>query len=96
MSLVLTTLAPLVQSETLQRYFLDALNPKQLFRKEARREPFPFNLGQTHVFTREGLLDVDMTAMSPGADPVDANVSTEAWEVTASKYARSVSIDETT
>jgi hypothetical protein len=37
-----------------------------------------------------------MTAMSPGADPVDANVSTEAWEVTASKYARSVSIDETT
>jgi hypothetical protein len=34
--------------------------------------------------------------MTPGADPVDSNVSTEAWEVTASKYAKSVSIDETT
>lgn len=96
MSLVLTTLAPLVQSEALQRYFLDPLNPKQLFRKEARREPFPFALGQTHVFTREGTLDVDMTPLTPGADPVASNVSTEAWEVTASKYAKSVDIDETT
>ena len=80
----------LIQDRTLERVFHDALYPRLLFRSEAMPEEWPANLGERMVFTRAGLMDVDLNPLQPGADPSLGSYPFEQWEAEARQYGRSI------
>lgn len=80
----------IIQDRTLERVFHDALFPRLLFRAEAMPELWPANLGERMVFSRAGLMPVNVSALTPGQDPTPANFGYEQWEVEARQYGNSV------
>lgn len=94
MSIAQTGLAPaiinLLQDRTLERVFHDALYPRLLYRSEAMAEKWEANIGQRQVYTRTGLIDVDVTPLTPGSDPTPASYAIEQWEAEASQYGKSL------
>lgn len=94
MSIAQTGLAPqivnMLQDRTLERVFHDALYPRLLYRSEAMAEKWEANLGQRQVYTRTGLIPVDVTPLTPGSDPTPATYAIEQWEAEASQYGKSL------
>jgi len=80
----------LIQDRTLERVFHDALYPRLLYRSEAIAEEWAANLGERMVFTRAGLMDVDLTPLTPGMDPSLGSYEMEQWECQANQYGKSI------
>lgn len=80
----------ILQDNTLQRVFKDALFPELLFRKEAMAEVFAGQIGETLTRTRTGLLAVNLVPLVPGTDPVQNTYGVEQWTVNPSQYANSL------
>lgn len=80
----------LIQDRTLERVFHDALFPRLLYRSEAMAEKWDANIGQRQVYTRTGLMDVDMTPLTPGSDPTPATYAIEQWEAEARQLGKSL------
>lgn len=78
--------AAIIQDRTLERVFHDALYPRLLYRSEAMAEVWPANLGERMVFTRSGLIPVNVNPLTPGQDPTAATYGFEQWEVEARQY----------
>lgn len=79
-------LVNLIQQNTLQRVFLEALFPRLLWRSEAPSESWDANVGETKIFTRAGTMPVNTDPLPPGQDPVPKNYGTEQFRITASQY----------
>lgn len=79
-----------VQGGILERAFHDALVPRQLFRSEAFRIPWPANVGDSMIFTSDGLMEVDCEPLRPGDEPEDGTYPIEQWEATLRPYAKSI------
>jgi hypothetical protein len=79
-------IAALIQDNTLEREFNDALFPNLLYRMEARPETWPANIGETSIFTRTGLMGVDTTPLVPGSDPLPGTYPVEQWSATAAQH----------
>ena len=77
----------IIQDRTLERVFHDALFARQLYRAEFMPELWPANLGERQVFTRAGLMPVNLTALTPGSDPTPGDFPYEQWEAAASQFA---------
>ena len=84
------SIGSLIQERTLERVFHDALFPRLLYRSEARPEMWPANLGERMVFTRAGLIPVNVASLTPGTDPTPAEYETEQWEVEAAQYGNTI------
>lgn len=82
--------AALIQQNTLQRVFHDAAFPNLLFRMEATPELWPANIGERQLFTRTGLIPVDLDPLTPGQDPDPAGYDTERWAAVAKQYGRPI------
>lgn len=82
----LAFLDPIVQDNTLAKEFLEALYPQILFRSEAPRERWEARLGETRIFTRDGLLPPVVTPIAAGTDPTPKDPSFEQWSVLAAQY----------
>lgn len=82
----LAFLAPLIQDNTLRRHFHDSLYPELLFRMEATRERWQANIGDTLIETRDGLLPLALTPITPGEDPIPQSSAKEQWRTTACQY----------
>lgn len=80
----------LLQDRTLERVFHDSLVPRFIFRAAAMPEEWVANIGQRQVFTRAGLLPVDLQPLTPGQDPTPASYATEQWEVEATQYGKPI------
>src|SRR5574343_672770 len=76
----------MIQARTLERFFHDALYPKNLFRGEALPEEWPANLGENQTFSRTGLITPESAPLTPGVDPTPKTYSLEQWEVTAAQW----------
>lgn len=83
----------IVQDNTLQRVFHDALFPELLFRMEAFPERWEANLGERMIFTRASLLTPETVALEPGVDPSPENEDFEQWEVVAAQYGKSTDVN---
>jgi hypothetical protein len=83
-------IAAIIQDRTLVREFYDALFPNLLYRMEAKPESWPANIGDTQVFTRAGLIEVDTNPLTPGQDPTVGSYDVEQWTATADQYGKSV------
>lgn len=94
MSIVNLALSPnlvnLLQDRTLERQFHDALYPRLLYRSEAMPERWEANIGQRQIFTRKGLIDVDVRPITPGSDPSLGTYGTEQWEVEAAQFGKAM------
>ncbi len=77
----------IIQDRTLERVFHDALFARQLYRAEFMPELWAANLGERQVFTRAGLMPVNLSALVPGQDPTPGDFPYEQWEAAASQYA---------
>ena len=80
-------LSSLIQTNTLQRKFYDALFPALLYRADTTPEMWAANLGEKMVMTRTGLIPVALQPLIPGSDPVSQAYATEQWTVEANQYA---------
>jgi len=80
----------ILQDNTLQRSFKEALFPELMFRKEAMAEVFEGKTGETKIRTRTGLLAVNLVALVPGADPLASTYGVEQWSVNPSQHSGSV------
>ena len=83
-------LVNIIQDNTLQRMFHDALYPRLLFRSEAQPELWPANLGERMLMTRAGLISVDTTPLTPGTDPTPAGYAMEQWVAEAKQWGNSI------
>ena len=79
-------LISIIQDQTLERVFHDALFPRLLFRAEAVPELWMANLGETLVMTRTGLMEVDVRPLIPGQDPTPRAYTTEQWVARANQF----------
>ena len=90
MTISLQGLAPelssIIQDNTLERVFNDALFPRLLYRSEAMPEKWMANIGERMVFTRTGLLPVSTTPLQPGTDPTPKTYAIEQWAAEANQY----------
>jgi len=80
----------LVQENTLERAFHDALFPQLLFRGEATPQPWAAGIGDTQLFTAPGLMPVSMAPLRPGFDPVPQGYSSEQWYAQMQQYAGTI------
>jgi hypothetical protein len=80
-------IAALIQNNTLQRVFQEALFPRLLFRSTATPERWEANAGETKIFTRAGRIPVNVKPLIPGQDPTPKTYATEQFRVTANQYA---------
>lgn len=80
----------ILQDNTLQRVFQDALFPELFFRKEAQAEKFAGKIGETLTRTRTGLLAVNLVPLVPGNDPGVNTYGVEQWTVNPNQYGNSV------
>lgn len=83
-------IAAIIQDRTLVREFYDALFPNLLYRMEAMPELWPANIGDTQIFTRTGLMEVDTTPLTPGMDPSVGTYPVEQWAATAAQFGKSI------
>lgn len=95
MAITLADVTPMVQDRTFQRFFLQALTPKQLFRKEAVREKAPFRLGDKHVFKRRAPMRTRITPSTPGVDPIPVSPTVEAFTVEFYQWSDTMDVQET-
>lgn len=82
----LAHLAPLIQDNTLRRWFEDALYNELLFRMEATPETWDAETGDTYIATRGSLLPVQTIPLTAGQDPSVVSEAFEQWKVTACQY----------
>ena len=87
---ITTDLQSIIQDNTLERVFHDALFPRLLFRAEATPEFWPANIGERMIFTRAGNIPVTTTPLTAGVDPSPASYSFEQWAVEANQYGGSL------
>lgn len=80
----------IVQENSLERAFHDALFPKLMFRSEAEPDKFPGNIGDTVIMSAPGLMDADLQPLTPGQDPLPADYGKEQWEATVQQWAGSI------
>lgn len=80
----------IIQDNTLERVFHDALFPRLLYRAEAVPELWMANLGEVMLFTRTGLMNVSTTPLDPGKDPEPASFTTEQWRAEAAQHSNTV------
>lgn len=80
----------IVQENALERFFSDALFPKQLFRAEADSESWEANVGDNKTFTGKGLMQTKLRPLVPGQDPSPGNYNLEQWAATQNQYANSI------
>ena len=85
-----TGLISIIQDNTLERVFHDALFPRLLFRAEAVPELWAANLGEVMLMTRTGLMLVDTTPLVPGQDPQPRSFTTEQWRAQADQHGNSL------
>lgn len=83
-------IANLIQDNTLERVFHDALFPRLLYRAEAMPELWVANLGERQIFTRAGLIPVTTTALDPGKDPTPEDYEFEQWEAEARQFGKTI------
>lgn len=83
-------LVSIIQQNTLQRVFHDALFPRLLFRSEAVPEEWVANIGEVKIFTRTGLIPVTTTPLQPGSDPTPKTYATEQWRVQANQFGEAI------
>lgn len=80
----------MIQDRTLERVFHDALFPRLLYRSEAMAEKWAANLGERQVYTRTGLIPVDVQPLTPGSDPTPGTYSIEQWEAEARQHGKTL------
>lgn len=80
----------LVQENTLERAFHDALFPRLLFRGEATAELWAGQVGDSMTFTGAGLIKPKTKPLVPGADPVPSTWTSEQWSATLNLYADAI------
>lgn len=80
----------IVQDNSLERAFHDALFPKLMFRSEATPEKFPGQIGDTILMTAPGLIPPVKRPLQPGQDPAPSSYTKEQWESTIQKYAMTI------
>lgn len=85
-----TGLTNIIQQNTLQRQFQDALFPLIMFRAEAVPETWVTNLGERTIFTRTGLMPVNIVPLAPGTDPQPSGYGTEQWAAEARQFGGSI------
>lgn len=79
-------IAALIQQNTLQRTFLDAIYPKLLYRAEATPERWEANVGEVKIFTRAGKMPVNVKPLPVGQDPTPKSYATEQFKCEAAQY----------
>lgn len=79
-------LVNLIQQNTLQRVFLEALIPRTLWRSEAQAERWEANVGEVKIFTRAGTMPVNTDPLKPGEDPTPKSYGTEQFKIIADQY----------
>lgn len=80
----------IIQDNTLERIFHEALFPALLFRREARPERWQANIGDRMIFTRSGLMTPDARPIAPGSDPTPEAYPFEQWEAIANQYTKTI------
>ena len=80
----------ILQDNSLQKVFHDALFPSLLFRQEATAEVFEGQIGESKVRTRTGLLAVNLAPLAVGVDPGVTTYGVEQWSVNPNQYGNSV------
>ncbi len=89
----LESILPLIQTDFLNKEFLDALFPEQQWRGEAQREEWAAGIGDEQLRTRNGLIPPDPSPLPPGVDPDIATVPVEQWRVRADPYGKTLKTD---
>lgn len=79
-------LSNIIQERVLERRFQDALFSNLEWRRLGVPEQWAANEGETHAYTRTGLIPVDPKPRQPGQDPTPSSFGAEQWEVTANVY----------
>ncbi len=79
----------IMQNGLLIRSFEDALFPELLYAAAGESRPWTANLGDTVIFTRDGLLAPVPTAIT-GSDPSAATYGIEQYSMTMDQYGNSV------
>jgi hypothetical protein len=82
------TVRAIVQDGLLERVFHNALFPRLMFRGEAVPQKWPGNVGDTMVFTGEGLIPPDASPLIPGQDPDTATAPFEQWTAQIQQYGK--------
>lgn len=85
-------LLDLNQKGLLERAFADGLFPNLAYRSEALPEEWPANTGTEIVMSRPGPIKPKVVALTPGADPVPAQLQFEQWVATLNQYADSIDV----
>lgn len=80
----------IIQDNTLEREFRDALFPELLFRSAARPELWEAERGDRMIFTRTGLLQPRVEPLPAGTDPTPATYGSEQWEAIAEQYGNTI------
>lgn len=80
----------LVQTGLLERAFHDGLFPALMFRAEAVAEEWEGQTGVEIFMSRPGLIEVDTTPLTPGADPDVAALTFEQWVARIEPFGRSI------
>lgn len=86
----LAGIAPIIQDQTLQRRFHDAVFPELLFRREASRELWEANQGDRLVKTRGSLLEPTLAPTPAGEDPKPVAEAFEQWSILARQYDKTI------
>jgi hypothetical protein len=76
----------LVQERLLERAFHDSLFPQILFRGEAKPQSWPGQVGDSFVFSSQGLLAPAAAPKPPGVDPTPKTAQAEQWEMTLQQW----------
>jgi len=84
------SLANVIQDGTIERMVHDALVSETLFRADVEPEVWTPNQGETINMTRDGLLPVSITPLTPGTDPTPQSFSRETWQATLNSYGSTV------
>jgi hypothetical protein len=80
----------IVQENALDRFFSDALYPKNQFRAEAKDEKWDAQLGDNKTFTGKGLMKPTLRPLVPGQDPTPKDYRLEQWTATMQQFADTI------
>jgi len=83
-------IAAVLQDNTLERVFRDAMFPRLMFRMDATPERWDANVGEVKLMTRTGLIPVAITALIPGTDPTPSTYAVEQWSAQAAQYGNAI------
>jgi len=84
------TIRAIVQENTLERTFHDALFPKLMFREECAPQKWPEGVGDTQIFSAVGLIQPNMEPLRPGEEPTPETYPMEQWSATLHQYAGTI------